>query len=58
MQKNVSMQDKMKETLKNVQGKGNAEGSDSQPIVKLRLKNLLHKNKDRIKVADQYKKNM
>ncbi len=52
------MQDKMKETLKNGQGKVNAEGSDSQPIVKLRLKNLLHKNKDRIKVADQYKKNM
>lgn len=58
MQKNSQTQNKMKDTLKNNTSKNNAEGSDSQPLVKYRLKSLLHKNKERIKVADQYKKNM
>ena len=44
--------------MKNVAGKGSAETSDSQPIVKLRLKNLIHRNKERIRVGEQYKKNM
>ena len=51
MQKRSDIQDKMKETMKNATGKGSAETSDSQPIVKIRLKNLIHKNKERIRVA-------
>ena len=37
--------------MKNATNKSNTETSDSQPIVKLRLKNLLHRNKERIRVA-------
>ena len=59
IQKNVETPNKiMKETMKNATNKNNTETSDSQPIVKLRLKNLIHKNKERIRVAEQYKKNM
>lgn len=48
----------MKETIKNVTSKNNTETVDSQPIVKLRLKNILYSNKERIRVADQYKRSM
>ena len=48
----------MKDTMKNATNKSNTETSDSQPIVKLRLKNLLHRNKERIRVAQHYKRNM
>lgn len=44
--------------MKNATNKSSTETFDSQPIVKLRLKNLLYKNKERIRVADQYKRSM
>lgn len=34
------------------------ENIDTQPVLKLRLKNLIAKNKDKIKIIDQYKRNM
>ena len=57
MEKNVRMQDKMKETMKNAQ-KVATEGSDTQPIFRLRLKSLIHQNRDRLKIIEQYKKSM
>lgn len=38
--------------------KSTTEASDTQPIVKLRIKNLIHSNKERIRVAELYKKSM
>ena len=35
-----------------------SENIDTQPLVKLRLKNLISKNKEKIKIIDSYKKNM
>jgi coiled-coil domain-containing protein 63/114 len=35
-----------------------AEAIDTQPIVKLRLRNLISKNKEKLKIIEQYKKNM
>ena len=35
-----------------------AETSDSQPLVKNRLRNILFRNKEKIKICDSYKKNM
>ena len=34
------------------------ENIDTQPLVKLKLKNLINKNKEKIKIMDSYKKNM
>jgi hypothetical protein len=31
---------------------------DTQPITKLRLRNLISQNKEKIKIIDNYKKNM
>ena len=35
-----------------------SESIDTQPVLKLRLKNLMGNNKDKIKIIDQYKRNM
>lgn len=48
----------MRESLKNTGAKQTTETSDTQPIVKLRIRNLMHENKQRIKIAEMYKKSM
>ena len=58
MERNVKWQDKIKETIKNAQHKIPTEGSDSQPILRLRLKSLIHQNRERMKVIEQYRKSM
>ena len=41
--------------MKNVKS---AETSDSQPLVKNRLRNILLRNKEKIKICDSYRRNM
>ena len=52
MKQATNIKDQMKNNNKTT------EASDSQPIVKLRLRNLLFRNKEKIKIAEMYKKNM
>ncbi len=39
-------------------GQKQTQTSDTQPIVKLRIRNLMHLNKEKIKIAEMYKKSM
>ena len=58
LKKSVCFPNSIKETMKNVGNKQTTEASDTQPIVKLRIKNLIHSNKQKIKIAEMYKKSM
>lgn len=44
--------------MKNTSQKQATETSDTQPIVKLRIRNIIHQNKEKIRIAELYKKNM
>jgi hypothetical protein len=46
----------MKESMVNRQNA--AEAADTAPIVKLRIRNLMFANKEKIKIAEMYRKNM
>ena len=48
----------MSEKSRFVENAPKNETTDNQPLVRLRLKNLLIKNKEKVKVIDQYKKTM
>jgi coiled-coil domain-containing protein 63/114 len=49
---------RMSEKSRFVENAPKNETTDNQPLVRLRLKNILHKNKEKVKVIEQYKKTM
>ena len=58
MTQSLNIKRNIQDTLQNPSKKKSTETSDIQPIMKQRLKNLIHKNKEKVKIIEQYRKNM